>query len=222
MTRMTAASRTGATALVLALAAACTSTAATPQPHASPTPHRSATTPPPAAIGPPVSHGTLRVTGPLRDGLPVRAAGLSWRPSPLPPGTRLLSFEVGYVWQACTARSGGTGRHCSAGSGCHGDAVRRAALCNRARRHREVPQAHRDRRRGRRDRPRHLHVPRHPLVTQLHGAAPGPALPLCPQARGRVPERAARAAHRLQPGVLPGEPAALQRGERPGVAELPG
>jgi hypothetical protein len=116
MTRMTAASRTGATALVLALAAACTSTAATPQPHASPTPHRSATTPPPAAIGPPVSHGTLRVTGPLRDGLPVRAAGLSWRPSPLPPGTRLLSFEVGYVWQACTARSGGSGRHCSAGA----------------------------------------------------------------------------------------------------------
>ncbi len=114
MTRMTAASRTGVTALVLTLAAACTSTAATPQPHASPTPHRSAATPPPAAISPPVSHGTLRVAGRLRDGLPVRAAGLSWRPSPLPPGTRLLSFEVGYAWQACTALSGGQGRHCSA------------------------------------------------------------------------------------------------------------
>ena len=117
MTRMTAASRTGATALVLLVAAACSTTAATPQPHASPTPRQSPTTAPPAAaISPPVSQGTLRVAGRLRDGLPVRAAGLSWRPSPLPPGTRLLSFEVGYAWQACTALSGGKGRHCSAGA----------------------------------------------------------------------------------------------------------
>ena len=117
MTRMTAALRGGATALVLLLAVACTSTAATPQPHASPAPHNSPTTaPPPTAISPPVSQGTLRMAGPLRDGLPIRAAGLSWRPSPLPPGTRLLSFEVGYVWQACTALSGGTGRHCSPGA----------------------------------------------------------------------------------------------------------
>jgi len=115
MTRMTAALRGGATALVLLLAVACTSTAATPQPHASPAPHNSPTTaPPPTAISPPVSQGTLRMAGPLRDGLPIRAAGLSWRPSPLPPGTRLLSFEVGYVWQACTTLSGGTGKHCSA------------------------------------------------------------------------------------------------------------
>jgi hypothetical protein len=117
MTRMTAASRAGATALVLLVAAACSTTAATPQPHASPTPRQSPTTAPPAAaISPPVSQGTLRVAGLLRDGLPVRAAGLSWRPSPLPPGTRLLSFEVGYAWQACTALSGGKGRHCSAGA----------------------------------------------------------------------------------------------------------
>jgi hypothetical protein len=116
MTRMTAASRAGATALVLLLAAACTATAAAPQRPASPAPHGSPTTPPPTAISPPVSQGTLRVAGRLRDGLPVRAAGLSWRPSPLPPGARLLSFEVAYVWQACTALSGGTGRHCSAGT----------------------------------------------------------------------------------------------------------
>src|SRR6266571_5168490 len=32
-----------------------------------------------------------------------RAAWLSWRPGALPPGDRLLSFEVGYSWQACTA-----------------------------------------------------------------------------------------------------------------------
>jgi Glycoside-hydrolase family GH114 len=116
MTRMMAASRAGALALILSLAAACTTTTTTAQPHASPAPHRSPTTPPPAAISQPVSQGTLRVAGRLRDGLPVRAAGLSWRPSPLPPGTRLLSFEVGYVWQACTSLSGGTGRHCSAGA----------------------------------------------------------------------------------------------------------
>jgi hypothetical protein len=118
MTRMTAAaSRAGATALVLLLAAACSATAATSQHHASPTPRQSPTTaPPPAAISPPVAQGTLRVAGRLRDGLPVRAAGLSWRPSSLPPGTRLLSFEVGYAWQACTALSGGQGRHCSAGT----------------------------------------------------------------------------------------------------------
>ena len=222
MTRMTAASRTGATALVLALAAACTSTAATPQPHASPTPHRSATTPPPAAIGPPVSQrhaagGGAAARWPARPGgravLAALAAAARHQAAELRGRIRVAGLHgpVRGHRQALLRRSG-----------CHGDAVRRAALCHRARRHREVPEAHRDRRRGRRDRPRHLHVPRHPLVTQLHGAAPGPALPLCPQARGRVPERAARAAHRLQPGVLPGEPAALQRGERPGVAELPG
>jgi hypothetical protein len=33
----------------------------------------------------------------------VRAAGLSWRPGRLPAGDRLLSFEVGYAWDACTA-----------------------------------------------------------------------------------------------------------------------
>ena len=33
----------------------------------------------------------------------MRAAGLSWRPGRLPAGDRLLSFEVGYYWDACTA-----------------------------------------------------------------------------------------------------------------------
>ena len=116
MTRMTVAAGAGASALVLLLAAACTATVGTPQHQASPTPHRSLATPPPAAISPPFPRGTLRVAGRLRDGLPVRAAGLSWRPAPLPPGARLLSFEVAYVWQACTALSGGTGQRCSAGT----------------------------------------------------------------------------------------------------------
>jgi hypothetical protein len=43
------------------------------------------------------------VTGDLRDGGTVTAAGLSWRPGRLPKGDRLLSFEVGYYWQACPA-----------------------------------------------------------------------------------------------------------------------
>jgi len=47
-------------------------------------------------LPPPRHHGTLRVTGSLRDGGTVRAAGLAWRPGALPPGDRLLSFEVGY------------------------------------------------------------------------------------------------------------------------------
>ena len=54
-------------------------------------------------LPPPRHQGTLRVTGTLRDGGTVRAGGLSWRPGTLPPGDRLLSFEVGYYWSACTA-----------------------------------------------------------------------------------------------------------------------
>jgi hypothetical protein len=62
--------------------------------------------------GPPVTTGTLRITGSLRDGGSVTAAGLSWRPGRLPAGERLLSFEVGYAWRACTSR----GRNCRAGA----------------------------------------------------------------------------------------------------------
>ena len=51
----------------------------------------------------PQHHGSLRISGSLRDGATVRAAGLSWRPRRLPPGDRLLSFEVGYSWDTCTA-----------------------------------------------------------------------------------------------------------------------
>jgi Glycoside-hydrolase family GH114 len=58
---------------------------------------------------PPRHHGTLRVTGDLRDGGTVRAAGLSWHPSRLPRGDRLLSFAVGYYWHACPAHG-----HCVA------------------------------------------------------------------------------------------------------------
>ena len=54
-----------------------------------------------AQIPPPRHHGKLVVAGRLRDGGRVSAAGLSWRPGRLPPGYRLLSFEVAYQWQAC-------------------------------------------------------------------------------------------------------------------------
>ena len=96
-----------ATALFLLLAAACSASGKPAVPHRSPAAA-------PAAISPPVPRGTLRVTGVLRDGSAVQATGLSWRPSRLAPGDRLLSFEVGYKWEACTALSGGG--HCATGA----------------------------------------------------------------------------------------------------------
>jgi hypothetical protein len=57
-----------------------------------------------AHLRPPVATGTLRIDGALRDGGWVRAAGLIWRPSKLPPGDRLLSFEVAYSWSSCGPR----------------------------------------------------------------------------------------------------------------------
>jgi hypothetical protein len=60
------------------------------------------------AIPPPGHRGTLHVTGPVRDGGLVTAAGLSWSPGRLPAGQTLLTFEVAYTWQSCRAR----GRQC--------------------------------------------------------------------------------------------------------------
>jgi hypothetical protein len=54
-------------------------------------------------IRPPVARGHLRISGDVRDGGVVRAEGLSWRPSRLPKADKLLSFEIGYHWRACTA-----------------------------------------------------------------------------------------------------------------------
>jgi hypothetical protein len=113
MTRTTAPWRVpaclvAAAALAVPLAAAAPAGAA----HASPAVRPALAT----AISPPVSRGTLRIAGRPRDGSVARAAGLSWRPSPLPPGDTLLSFEVGYAWQACAARSGGQGRQCAPGA----------------------------------------------------------------------------------------------------------
>jgi hypothetical protein len=57
-----------------------------------------------ARIQPPVPSGTLRIAGQVRDGGTVAAVGLHWRPGRLPAGDHLLSFEVGYSWQACGKR----------------------------------------------------------------------------------------------------------------------
>jgi hypothetical protein len=57
------------------------------------------------APSPPQHSGTLRITGSLRDGQSVRAAGLSWRPGRLPKGDRLLSFVVAYYWRSCSRTS---------------------------------------------------------------------------------------------------------------------
>ena len=72
----------------------------------------------PATAGPvipaPVQHGTLAISGPLRDGATVTAAGLGWHAPPLPHGMTLLSFEVAYTWQSCAP--GGTGCRAAADS----------------------------------------------------------------------------------------------------------
>jgi hypothetical protein len=60
-----------------------------------------------ASVPAPVHQGTLRISGTLRDGATVTAAGLSWRVPPLPPGLRLLSFAVAYTWQSCAPGGGG-------------------------------------------------------------------------------------------------------------------
>src|SRR5215471_11301370 len=58
-----------------------------------------------ARIEPPVPVGRLKIAGDLRDGGTVSARGLSWRLGRVPAGDRVLSFEVGYSWQACARRS---------------------------------------------------------------------------------------------------------------------
>jgi hypothetical protein len=86
-------------------AAATARTAAASNTVAAASPAAAAAVPP---IPPPRHRGVLRITGRLRDGALVTAAGLSWHAPRLPAGTRLLSFEVSYAWQRCAAN----GRDC--------------------------------------------------------------------------------------------------------------
>ena len=65
---------------------------------------RAAARPAAAGIGKPVAHGQLRITGRLRDGGTVRAAGLSWQAGSLPKRDKVLSFAVTYTWQSCAAK----------------------------------------------------------------------------------------------------------------------
>ncbi|HEV2372263.1 MAG TPA: endo alpha-1,4 polygalactosaminidase [Streptosporangiaceae bacterium] len=133
---MSAVSRWLGAAATLTLAVAATS-AATPASAGQPPSTRQPAADP---VPPPRHHGTLRVTGDLRDGGTVRAAGLTWSTPPLPRGDRLLSFEVGYYWAACPAQG-----HCVPGADTtatpfaarryvagHADTGRRLAVTERA------------------------------------------------------------------------------------------
>jgi hypothetical protein len=89
---------------VLAAAAAALSLAAAGPAAAAVRPSAaSAGRPAAAAIARPGQHGRLRITGSLRDGATVQAAGLTWHPGRLPRGDKLLSFEVATAWLACPA-----------------------------------------------------------------------------------------------------------------------
>jgi hypothetical protein len=57
-----------------------------------------------STIPAPTAQGHLRIAGKLRDGATARATGLFWRTSRLPKGDSMLSFEISYTWQSCTAR----------------------------------------------------------------------------------------------------------------------
>ncbi len=58
---------------------------------------------PSSHISPPQPIDSLSITGQLRDGGVVQAAGLSWRPGGLPRRDRLLTFEVAYRWRSCSS-----------------------------------------------------------------------------------------------------------------------
>ncbi len=99
-------------ASVLSVATALSMTTGLPAAPRLPAATAASAVPAAASIAPPVASGTLRATGSLRDGGVVRASGLSWRPGALPPGDRLLSFEVGYAWQACQGLTAGRATGC--------------------------------------------------------------------------------------------------------------
>jgi glycosyl hydrolase family 114 len=69
-----------------------------------------AATAPAASVPAPVHQGTLRISGIIRDGRAVTAAGLSWHVPRLPHGVKLVSFEVAYTWLSCAA----SGKECRA------------------------------------------------------------------------------------------------------------
>jgi hypothetical protein len=99
----TARARAGLAVAMVALGAA----ALAPSSLAAAVPATAASATAATVIPPPVPYGTLAISGPLRDGATVTAAGLSWHVPRLPRGMTLLSFEVAYTWQSCAP--GGAG-----------------------------------------------------------------------------------------------------------------
>jgi Glycoside-hydrolase family GH114 len=98
----------GCCAVLLAAALLASSVSAAAGSHALASPAAGSRVAASRHIPAPVPVGRLRIVGRPADGAWVRAAGLKWRAPRLPAGMRLLSFEVGYRWQRCSAR----GRHC--------------------------------------------------------------------------------------------------------------
>jgi len=111
---MSSRTRAGLAAVAVALAAGTVAPAALAAPVSPSSAGNAPASTAPAAVSVtgPARQGTLRLSGPLRDGFTVAAAGLSWHPSALPAGWKLVSFEVAYAWQSCSAA--GTG--CKAGA----------------------------------------------------------------------------------------------------------
>jgi hypothetical protein len=110
---MTVIARASMTMALAAAAAALTAGMLTPASRAAPAVPAAAAVPaaraaPGAAAGipAPVPAGALRISGALRDGATVTAAGLSWHVPRLPRGMSLLSFEVAYTWQSCAPGGG--------------------------------------------------------------------------------------------------------------------
>ena len=151
------------------------------------------------SIRPPVSHGTLKIAGDMTDGGVVEAKGLSWAPPHLPSGDRILSFQVAYDWQACAPQR----RALCDGIRYDRDAVRREPVHRRPRGRREAAEVDGDRDRGGGDRSRDLLVQGRPRLGDRHDDRVRAGVRR-PGADDRVRQRDARAAHRLDRGVLPG------------------
>ena len=187
-TRPGAAARTGAAAATL-------------------TAGRTATAGPTTVLATPVRRGRLRITGALRDGGTVRAAGLRWRPGALPHGDKLLSFEIAYAWRSCAsacrtaADSTATpfaARRYIAG---HADTGRRLRLTETAT---EVIET---------DPATFAFTVVHALGERHHGRGRR-RLPGVPSAGHRVRQRHARAPHGVRGRVFPGRSAPLQLSRR--------
>ena len=169
-------------------------------------------------IGRPTATGTLRIHGTLRDGAVVTAQGLTWHHAALPPGDRLLSFEVGYSWRACTTATGtcvpaadSTATPYAAARYIvgHADTGRHLRLTVTAR---EVIETD----------PATFTFKIVHAIGDHHHLRQGGAVCRRAGAHQRIHQRHARAPHRVKPGTVSGLPGALRQGRRRPHRHLPG